>query len=72
MNCKHWRRNGETYEGVKYGSCWSDKFEDDSDGSINRDSTDDMVIYSDYEGYSASLKTGEKFGCIHFEIGDNK
>ena len=57
--CKHWKRNTESYESPRMGSCGSDKWEYEGKDMA------DGVSYGDYEGYSASFETGEDFGCVH-------
>ena len=57
--CGHWERNQGNRDSVRMGSCDSDKWEYEGEDLI------DGVAYADYEGYCASFKTGEDFGCIH-------
>jgi hypothetical protein len=67
-DCKHWDRNKEVGENKKFGSCGSEKFEDNSNrGFYSKEFADDMFVYSDYESYAANFETGENFGCVHFE-----
>ena len=57
--CGHWKRSDGRYGFARMGGCDSDKWEYKGDDLV------DGVAYADYEGYSASFKTGENFGCIH-------
>ena len=45
----------------KYGDCKNDAFvyEYPDNGRT------DMLVYSDQEGFSACVVTGENFGCVH-------
>jgi len=45
----------------KYGRCKSDGFNYESPV----DGRTDMLLYADYEGYSAGFVTGADFGCVH-------
>jgi hypothetical protein len=47
----------------KIGSCTCDKFI----YGENEDTPEDGLSYTDSEEYSAQLRTGENFGCIHWE-----
>jgi len=51
-----------------YGQCKSDKF---IYGyfypSKVRQEAEDILLYFDYEGYSASFEVGPMFGCVHHE-----
>jgi hypothetical protein len=69
-NCYFWKRNKEniflgytTSRYLLFGDCSSDKFVYIEDGNTPIDGFE----YSDAEGYNASFKTGEQFGCIHFK-----
>jgi len=44
------------------GTCSSEKWEEGDDDMP------DGVSYTDYEGWSATFKTGQDFGCIHFKV----
>lgn len=65
-DCEYWD-NDNDYNVIpdelkgKYGNCKNDAFayEDVTNGRT------DMLIYSDYEGYSAGFDTGADFGCVH-------
>ena len=57
--CGHWKRNTGSYNSQRMGECDSAKWEYEG-----RD-LPDGVVYADYEGLSASLETGEDFGCVH-------
>ena len=48
----------------KIGSCTCDKFI----YGENEDTPDNGLSYTDSEEYSAQLRTGENFGCIHWEV----
>ncbi len=66
-DCKHWD-NSNTYNVLgeaekNYGNCNSSAF---SYENISDERTD-MLIYADYEGYSAGFDTGKDFACIHAE-----
>lgn len=45
-----------------YGTCKSDGFSYEE----IPDNRTDMLIYGDYEGYSAGFDTGKDFGCVHW------
>ena len=65
--CKFWDK-GTHYPSIdgeldeKYGDCGNDSFKYEGYGMNNRT---DMLIYSDYDGYSAGVAVGQDFGCIH-------
>ena len=65
--CKFWDKNDVVVSDLPkgdYGSCSSDGF----NYQIAIGDRKDMLIYADYEGYSAGFMTGEEFGCIHGEL----
>lgn len=59
-NCEYWKNENNE----DYGSCWSGKFE--YENSLTTEEANDMLLYTDLEGYSASVTTGKNFGCVHF------
>ena len=65
--CQHWRPFTEDRQRTDFGSCQSDKFLYDDGCNRDKDFATDMLLYSDYEGYSACFDTGKDFGCIHHE-----
>jgi hypothetical protein len=68
-NCTHWKKNLDNPDRFDKwgGGCESEKFTYEGTGGLERPRTDDMLVYGDYEGYSADFDTGPEFGCIHFE-----
>lgn len=72
QHCKWWKRdigwdfvNRKRIEDptIVMGDCSCDKLKyADSDHVIQ-----DGLIYWDVECYSAGMKTGQDFGCVHFE-----
>lgn len=68
-NCKYWLRNTKEFETKDFGECTCKKFQYE-DIFREKKTTDDMLLYADYEGYSASFETGQNFGCIHFKEKD--
>jgi len=65
-DCKHWTRNTHKHDDKRYGDCACGELDYMPYGISDNDG-DDMLTYSDYEGYSATFSTGQNFGCIHFE-----
>lgn len=63
--CKYWKHidKGSFPHEPGFGSCSCKKFIEH--GTSER--VTDGLVYWDYEGYSAGFKTGENFGCIHWE-----
>lgn len=63
-NCKFWEEDKTFYE--NFGDCFCDKFAYEAD--IKKAEEDNYhLLYSDYEGYMATLKVHKDFGCIDFE-----
>ena len=57
--CKYWNsENGFT------GQCDCKKFVYNGCGEASS-KDDDLLLYSDYEGYDADVETRKNFGCIH-------
>lgn len=68
--CKYFERNTEKWKNNKYGECNCDKFlynECLNEEEKERVKNNDMLLYTDYEGYLATFEVGENFGCIHFK-----
>ena len=68
--CKHWTLVTNEYEHIPdfVGECGSEKFVDCScDYPMEIGTPHDGVGYSDKDSYSAMLRTGKDFGCIHWE-----
>ena len=71
-DCKYFKRNTDKYLNKQFGRCMNETKLDygssyDNKSYSNTIITPDMLLYEDYERYSASLEVGEDFGCIHFE-----
>lgn len=62
-DCKHWKRCEGFMYNEKYGDCSHYKFVYEEENPNENDN----LVYWDYESYSAGFRTGEDFGCIHFE-----
>lgn len=63
-NCKNWLEDKLCYE--NFGSCLCDKFAYEE--KIDRkDENNYHLLYSDYDGYMATLRVHKDFGCIDFE-----
>jgi|FLOH01.1.fsa_nt_gi hypothetical protein len=62
--CKHFK-----LEGKDFGACVSPKFEYGYESTRDNAVTyeNDMLLYIDYECYSAGFQVGKNFGCIHHE-----
>jgi hypothetical protein len=63
-SCKYWIRTNDKHVDETLGNCKSDKFIYDP---WSKGHPSDVLVYSDYEGYSAGFCTGQDFGCIHWE-----
>ena len=61
-DCKFWSRNTTSYHPIHCGQCSNEKIIYDPVAPPK-----DGLSYYDYEGYMASILTGEDFGCIHWE-----
>lgn len=57
MNCVHWVRHSPK----SYGNCHNEKF-------VVHIPDQDQLGFWHYDGTASGMATGEKFGCIHFEI----
>ncbi len=74
-NCKYWIQDQESEKAFNenFGSCKNKKFayiEDIEPNNLKRNKeiyNDYHVIYEDYDGHWARLKTNKDFGCIDFE-----
>jgi len=70
-NCSYWVRT-EGNRNIKSlpisGKCNNtEKFVYEGAIKDDRPFPDDILLYWDYEQYSAGFLTGENFGCIHWE-----
>jgi len=54
-----------------FGDCLNNKLAYREEIDTDEDIPNDFLIYWDGEGYSAGMKTGADFGCIHYEARDN-
>lgn len=69
--CKFWEAEHHPRRSKKiFGECKNPKFVYQEEITW-KDEQSDMLIYWDYEGYSAWFETGSEFGCIHFEKRDD-
>ena len=74
-NCKYWIQDKETEKtfNENFGSCKNKKFAyiEDIKQEVSKNDkeiyNDYHIIYEDYEGYWARLRTNKDFGCINFE-----
>ena len=66
-NCKYYKAKDDKQN---FGNCNCKKIQY-SENLSEKDETDDMLIYWDYELYSAGFEVGKNFGCIHFKKKDN-
>jgi hypothetical protein len=62
-NCKYWERETDSGKEEYYGGCSNEKLVDTNIAYIPVDG----LGTHDYEGYMSGFRTGENFGCIHFE-----
>jgi len=69
-NCKFW--DGEP--GDHLGSCFSDKFVQNypDEVEVNRNDLFDRLFHDNDENISCDLYTEENFGCVHFELREEK
>lgn len=73
-NCKYWKPTPEDFVGIRkidyvtvyIGDCNNGKLKY-NDYINNYPPKNNELIYWDYNGYRAYLKTGPDFGCIHWE-----
>ena len=64
--CRYWEREHYSWGDTVFGDCGNLKIVHCSDG--RDDPPSDGLGYSAFEGGDASVKMGEDFGCIHFEV----
>lgn len=60
--CRFWERTDETFNRPFMGICLSEKWV-----YGNGELSPDCVNYGDSEDYAAWFRTGEDFGCTHWE-----
>ena len=69
-DCKYFKPYEKYYSFEEYkkdfGECKCKKFQY-TEVIDQEEITDDMLLYWDYESYSAGFEVGKNFGCIHFE-----
>jgi len=81
-NCKYWKETTvDGWKGSGYKNCKNEHIQYgcnvnwdnlDNNGDVTyeyKPESDDLLIY---EGYAAWLKTGPRFGCIFFELKNDK
>ena len=71
-DCKYFKRNTDEFHLKTFGECKNEDkivYGDTRDDVAYRTNVyeNDMLVYRDYEWYSAQVEVGEEFGCIHFE-----
>lgn len=76
-NCKFWKRLEKSEVApsadCRFGRCSSVKFIYECDAPHSQFAGDaDVLLYEDYEGWSADFVTGEDFGCIHYSGEENE
>lgn len=63
-NCKFWEKEELFYENFGYCNCKKFAYEEE----VKKEEEDNYhVLYSDSEGYMATLVVNKDFGCIDFE-----